>query len=98
MVYTVTITSQGQISIPAKLRRKLGLEKNKRAIVTEEDGKIIIEPVKDLLELEGAFSHLAIKGKPIEEIIKLEDEAIEKEFVENYRRKAKRMGVKIPKS
>jgi len=55
MVYTVTITSQGQISIPAKLRRKLGLEKNKKAIVTEDEGKIIIEPVKDLLELEGTF-------------------------------------------
>lgn len=55
MVYTVTITSQGQISIPAKLRRKLGLEKNRKAIVTEEEGKIVIEPVKDLLELKGSL-------------------------------------------
>ncbi len=93
MVYTVTITSQGQISIPAKIRRKLGLDKNKKAIVTEEKGKIIVEPVKDLLELKGVFSHRAIKGKSIDEIIRLEDEVIEQAFVDNYKRKAKRMGL-----
>lgn len=65
MTYTVSITSQGQISIPAKLRRKLGLDKNKKAFVSEEKGKIIIEPVKDFLELEGSFK-TTIKATPRE--------------------------------
>ena len=56
MSFTVSITSQGQISIPAKLRRQLGLEKTKKAIVSEQGGKIVIEPLRDLLDLEGAFS------------------------------------------
>lgn len=57
MTYAVSITSQGQISIPAEIRRKLGLGKSKtrRALVSEEGGKIIIEPVKDLLELKGSL-------------------------------------------
>ena len=55
MLYTVSITSQGQISIPIDLRRKFGLDKIKRATVTEREGEIIIKPVKDLLELGGSF-------------------------------------------
>lgn len=63
MTYTVSITSQGQISIPAPLRRKLGLDKNSKAIVSEEKGKILIEPVKDFLEMEGYFK-TDIKASP----------------------------------
>lgn len=55
MSYTVSITSQGQISIPAPLRKKMGLNKFERALVTEKEGKLIIEPVKDLLELRGTL-------------------------------------------
>ncbi|MBI2039719.1 AbrB/MazE/SpoVT family DNA-binding domain-containing protein [Candidatus Microgenomates bacterium] len=55
MIYTVSITSQGQISIPAKLRRKLGFEKNRQAFIEEKDGKLVLEPVKDLLELRGSL-------------------------------------------
>lgn len=55
MVYTVSITSQGQISIPAPLRRKLGLEKHKKALVSEDKGSLIIEPIKDLLEMRGSL-------------------------------------------
>lgn len=55
MTYTVSITSQGQISIPAKLRRKLGFHKKQKALVTEERGQLLVRPIKDVLELEGAF-------------------------------------------
>lgn len=55
MTYTVAITSQGQISIPAKIRRQFGLDKIKRAIVSSSEGKIIVEPVQDILDLGGIF-------------------------------------------
>lgn len=55
MIYTVSITSQGQISIPAKIRRELGFTKNNKAIVSVEKGRMMIEPVKDLLELGGSL-------------------------------------------
>lgn len=55
MIYTVSITSQGQISIPAKIRRELGFSKKSRATVTVEKGKMVVEPAKDILELKGVF-------------------------------------------
>lgn len=55
MEYLVSITSQGQISIPAPLRRLLALEKYRKAFVSLEDKKIVVEPAEDLLSLKGAF-------------------------------------------
>ncbi|MBI2334753.1 AbrB/MazE/SpoVT family DNA-binding domain-containing protein [Candidatus Daviesbacteria bacterium] len=55
MTYLVSITSQGQISIPIQLRRKFGLEKTQKAIVSDDADKIIIEPVQDFLELKGSL-------------------------------------------
>jgi AbrB family looped-hinge helix DNA binding protein len=55
MTYTVTITSQGQISIPIKIREELGLSKSKKALVSIEDGRVIVEPVKDFLEFRGSL-------------------------------------------
>lgn len=91
MYYTVSITSQGQISIPVQIRRKLGLGKISRAIVSEEKGEILITPVKDLLELKGSLHHKAIKNKSIDEIIEEEGRAIEKGFLDEYRKKLKRI-------
>lgn len=55
MTYTVSITSQGQISIPAKFRRELGLEKTKKANISKEGNRLIIEAADDLLSLGGVF-------------------------------------------
>ena len=54
MVYTVTITRQGQISIPAPLRKSFGLNRSKKALVYEQNGKILIDPVVDFLSLRGS--------------------------------------------
>lgn len=85
MVYTVSITSQGQISIPAKLRRELGLGSGKKALVSVKEDKIIVEPVKDLLELRGS---LKTNKKPLsnQELHDLFSEYLAKE----YRRQLKR--------
>lgn len=54
MNYIVSITSQGQISIPMPLRRKYGLDKFRKAIISStQEGNLIIEPFSDLLSLKG---------------------------------------------
>lgn len=63
MIYTVSVTSQGQISIPAKLRRQLGLEKTKKVLVFSQGGRLVAEPVKDILELKGSLK-TRIKASP----------------------------------
>lgn len=66
MTYTVSITRQGQISIPAPLRRKLGLDRTKKALLIERDGEILIEPVQDLLELKGSLkNNLSVSPKQL---------------------------------
>ena len=55
MLQYVTITSQGQVSIPADLRRKLGFEKTRKATIRADGDALILEPVKDILELQGVF-------------------------------------------
>lgn len=55
MSYLVTITSQGQISIPAPLRRQFGLDKTKKAHVEAFGDSIIVKPEPNLLALEGIF-------------------------------------------
>lgn len=87
MSYIVSITSQGQISIPAKIRRELGLNKHKKALVKSEGKKMIIEPVSDFLNLGGSLAHKAISGKNIQEIIKIEKETVGEAVADRYRKK-----------
>ena len=90
MTHIVSITSQGQISIPADIRRALGLDKYKIASIRQEEERMIVEPVKDLLESKGIFKHKAIKGKSIDEIMKMEEEAWEKSAAKKYLASLKR--------
>lgn len=72
-MYTVSITSQGQISLPAKIRRALGLHKNSKALLSVHEGNIILTPIKDFLELKGS---LKTNKKP------LSNEALHELFAE----------------
>lgn len=56
MVYTVTITRQGQISIPVKLRRTYNLNGPKKVSLRPlGHGQLLLEPVGDILSLKGAL-------------------------------------------
>ncbi len=87
MQKTVSITSQGQITIPAAMRRALNLEKHNKASVHLEENKIIVEPVTDILELGGIIEDKTIKGKKVDEVIKMEEEAIGDFIAEKYRKR-----------
>lgn len=76
MQQIVSITSQGQITIPAAMRRRLALDKYKKASVQTEKGRIIVEPVPDLLSLGGLLKKKAMKDKGIEEIMQLEKQTV----------------------
>lgn len=82
----VTITAQGQISIPARFRRALGLERFRKALVNVRDDKIIIEPVGDVVSLAGVLSKKKMKGKTINTIIKEEEKGIARAIAERHSR------------
>lgn len=86
MIYNVSITSQGQMSVPAKIRRELGLDKETKAVVSVENGKMVVEPVKDFLELIGSLK-TDKKSLTNEEL----DEVVAQAVADDYAEKLKRM-------
>lgn len=42
---TATVTSKGQLVIPARLRRRLGIRRGTRIAITEDNGRLILQPV-----------------------------------------------------
>jgi len=45
MAEMVTVTSKGQLVIPSKLRKKLGIHKGTRVAVTLERNYLILQPI-----------------------------------------------------
>ena len=84
MTYVLSVTSQGQISIPAKLRRKYGINMNSKVILSEELDKLTLEPVADFLSLKGS---LKSDKKPLSNM-ELE-EVVAEGVAEEYARKLK---------
>jgi len=77
-MFTVKITQKGQITIPAKFRRKLGTD----VVEVEMEGeKIVIKPVK---KLGGILNKYAIKNKPIEKKMQMEKEVVKNVFAEKH--------------
>jgi len=55
----VLISEKGQLTIPATIRRKANLHRGSAVDVELEDGKIVVTPMKSLLELKGALKQYA---------------------------------------
>lgn len=53
--YSTTISSKGQVVIPAELRDQLGLKKGTRATWTNDGGRLVLTPLTDRLldEIQG---------------------------------------------
>jgi len=52
--YRITMSSKGQFVVPAELRERLGLEKGTTAKLTEENGRLVLTPLKRRLsEIRG---------------------------------------------
>jgi antitoxin PrlF len=69
MIYTNSITSKGQITLPKEFRDKLGLDKLGQAqIRMNTRGEIVITPAKSLAEVRAMLSkptHAALSaGRP----------------------------------
>lgn len=91
----VTMTSQGQITLPAYLRRKYNFGSSNKVLVKEKNNQIVVEPVSDVMSLAGVLNKYAKKEKSIEQIIAMEKEAVLQSVVEKYKNKLKNEGNKL---
>jgi AbrB family looped-hinge helix DNA binding protein len=53
-MHTGYVTTKGRITIPAELRKKLGVTTNTQISWTEDNGRLVLTPVERLLdEIQG---------------------------------------------
>ena len=68
MVETVTVSSKGQVTIPADLRKDLEIEEGEKLIVVKEGRVIKMIPVPRLSKLAGVDKELFRGREPSKEI------------------------------
>mgnify|MGYP001109018889 CR=1 FL=1 len=76
MVETVTVSSKGQVTIPADLRKDLEIEEGEKLIVVKEGRVIKMIPVPRLSRLAGVDKEVFRGREPSKEI---EDERIKED-------------------
>ncbi len=52
----VSITSQGQLTIPMSIRQSFGIRGSVKAVIKRENNLIIVEPKADFWSLEGSLT------------------------------------------
>jgi len=59
---TAQVSDKGQITVPARVRKKLGMKAKSRVELEVRDEGVLIKPIRSVMELSGIF-HEAAKGK-----------------------------------
>jgi AbrB family looped-hinge helix DNA binding protein len=65
---------KGKITIPAKIRKELGIKEGNQLIFEVKDDKIILKRIPDLLDMAGAFAGHADMQELKKELDKLREE------------------------
>lgn len=59
------VSSKGQVTLPAPMRRKLGIKPHSQVEVVLRDDEIVIRPLRPISELRGVFRH-CVKDGPMD--------------------------------
>jgi AbrB family looped-hinge helix DNA binding protein len=66
MTYLVSITRQGQITIPRVIRKAFGMKGATKAVVKKEGNIIVVEPKTDFWSLSGSlYSPTSLSDKEL---------------------------------
>jgi len=83
----ISVTSQGQITIPASIRRLLGISTGSSIAIDVKGDNIILKKPNDVFSRLGVHKDKSLKGKSFEEVLQIEENAFEygvsKKFVKN---------------
>jgi AbrB family looped-hinge helix DNA binding protein len=79
---TVTVTSKGQVTLPAKIRKRLKIEIGEKLIVIQEKNAVKLIPVPKLSRLAGIDEELFKGRKPSKEL-----EAMRKEWTQEFEKR-----------
>lgn len=79
----VRVSKKGQATIPKALRERFGIETPGRVLVHESDGRIVVEPLPSVTEMQGTHAGQYESGAVTEH---LREMAAEDDRLENERR------------
>ena len=89
--YSTVITRKGQVTIPAEIRRSLGLKQGDRVEFIHENGKVRLEPIGSVVErTAGIFAEYRRPGPPptFKELREAFERGVAEEVAESLKREA----------
>lgn len=84
----IRVSKKGQATIPKDLRERFGIETPGKVHIHEEEGKIVVEPLSSVEEMQGVHAGRYEKGNVLEHLreMKEEDKHLEREHDERLGR------------
>jgi len=70
----IRVSKKGQATIPKKLRERFGIDTPGKVLIHEEDGKIVVEPLPSVEEMQGVHAGHYEKGEVLEHLREMNDE------------------------
>lgn len=78
-VTALTISKKGQITLPAEVRRRLGLEPRSRVELEVRGDEVVLRRLGTVAELHGIFAQYAIPGTAKEQELESMEKAVGEE-------------------
>jgi len=75
----IHVSKKGQATIPKKLRERFGIETPGKVLIHEEEGKIVVEPLPSVEEMQGVHAGRYKKGEVLEHLHEMKEEDTELE-------------------
>ena len=70
----IRVSSKGQATIPKELRERFGIEAPGKVLIYEEEGKIVVEPLPSVEEMQGIHAGRYEKGEVLRHLREMKDE------------------------
>lgn len=88
MTYVTSVTSKGQATIPAPIRKELGIKPGDKIVFSHVKGEARIKPA---LSIDSLMGSVKSNRRFSQKLLREEEEAIGKYIVEQYLEKEKRI-------
>jgi len=69
MVYTATVTSKGQITIPKPIRDLLDLTESSQVAFVKDDEEVVVKPAVDFMALKGTVKRKKYTDKKADKAV-----------------------------
>lgn len=70
----IRVSKKGQATIPKDLRDRFGIETPGKVLIHEEEGKIVVEPLPPVDEMQGVHAGRYENGDVLEQLRAMNDE------------------------